>query len=85
MVTVKTLTLLLTLTLLNGAHAESPKKKASASNVNHSLFEAVTGESADDDRSTWDNVYKNRANAFGKEPIAFLKEHLHWTETWQSK
>ncbi len=43
---------------------------------NYSVYEAVTGESADEDRSFWDSFYKQKDNAFGKEAISFLKENL---------
>ncbi len=46
-------------------------------NNSPSTFEAVTGDSPDEERSVWDSFYKNKANAFGKEAIGFLKEHLH--------
>jgi len=42
-----------------------------------STYEAVTGDSADDDRTLWDSFYKNKTNAFGKEAVGFLKDHLH--------
>ncbi len=42
----------------------------------HNFYEAVTGESADEDRSFWDAFYQQKDHAFGKEAVGFLKEHL---------
>jgi len=39
-------------------------------------YESITGDSVDDDHGVWDSFYKKRNHAFGKEPVAFLKEHL---------
>ena len=41
-----------------------------------STFEAVTGESADEDRPAWDNFYREKNYVYGKEPVSFLKDHL---------
>lgn len=54
----------------------APQKKEKDINANHAVYETVTGESADDDKSAWDTFYKNKNNPFGKEPITFLKQHL---------
>jgi tellurite methyltransferase len=43
---------------------------------NYTIYEAVTGESADEDRSFWDSFYKQKDHAFGKEAIGFLKDNL---------
>jgi hypothetical protein len=48
-----------------------------SSNGNPAAYEAVTGESPDEERSVWDSFYKNKANVFGKEAVGFLKDHLH--------
>jgi tellurite methyltransferase len=40
-------------------------------------YEAVTGDSLDDDRTMWDSFYKSKSNAFGKEAVSFLKDELH--------
>lgn len=40
-------------------------------------YEAVTGDSPDEERSIWDSFYEHKANAFGKEAVGFLKENLH--------
>jgi hypothetical protein len=42
-----------------------------------SAYEAVTGESPDEERSVWDSFYEHKSNVFGKEAIGFLKENLH--------
>jgi tellurite methyltransferase len=42
-----------------------------------STYEAITGDSADDDRALWDSFYKTKSNAFGKEAVGFLKDHVH--------
>lgn len=39
-------------------------------------YEAVTGDSADEDRAVWDSFYKTKSNAFGKEPVGFLKDRI---------
>ena len=43
----------------------------------HSGYEAVTGDSPDEDRSIWDSFYEHKSNVFGKEAVGFLKENLH--------
>ena len=43
----------------------------------HAIYEAVTGESADEDRSVWDSFYKNKNFIFGKDPVSFLKDNIH--------
>lgn len=47
-----------------------------AKNLEQNTYEAVTGESADEDKSFWDTFYKQKDNAFGKDAVAFLKENL---------
>jgi tellurite methyltransferase len=43
-----------------------------------STYEAITGDSVDDDRAVWDSFYnKSKNNALGKEAVGFLKDHLH--------
>jgi tellurite methyltransferase len=44
--------------------------------VEQNTYEAVTGESADEDKSFWDSFYKQKDNAFGKDAVGFLKENL---------
>ncbi|NDG83691.1 MAG: hypothetical protein EBX52_01465 [Proteobacteria bacterium] len=39
-------------------------------------YESITGDSVDDEHGVWDSFYKKKNHAFGKEPVAFLKEHL---------
>ena len=39
-------------------------------------YEAITGDSAEEDHSAWDRFYKKKNHAFGKEAIGFLKENL---------
>jgi tellurite methyltransferase len=51
--------------LASGADPESSK-----------TFEAITGESADEDHSAWDSFYKKKDHAFGRDAVGFLKEHL---------
>ena len=62
--------------VVTAASADQPQKRVDPT-ANHAAYESITGERADDDKSVWDNFYKTRSNAFGKEPISFLKEHLH--------
>ncbi|MBC7397431.1 MAG: class I SAM-dependent methyltransferase [Bdellovibrionales bacterium] len=40
-------------------------------------YEAVTGDSADEGREVWDSFYKTKANAYGKEPVDFLKDRIN--------
>lgn len=40
-------------------------------------YEAITGDSADDDHSAWDSFYKKKDHAFGRDAVGFLKEHLN--------
>ena len=47
-----------------------------AKNLEQNTYEAVTGESADEDKSFWDSFYKQKDNAFGKDAVAFLKENI---------
>jgi tellurite methyltransferase len=64
---------LISLLGMNSAHAGRPH----SGNNDPSTYEAITGDSADDDRSMWDSFYKTKSNAFGKEAVGFLKDHLH--------
>jgi len=59
------------LLLLNTAYAEPTAK-----NLEQNTFEAVTGESADEDKTFWDTFYKQKNFAFGKDAVGFLKENL---------
>jgi tellurite methyltransferase len=45
--------------------------------VDHATYEAVTGDSADEDRSVWDSFYKNKNFVFGKDAVSFLKDNIH--------
>jgi len=54
------------------AHAQPVGKP-----IEHNTYEAITGESADEERSFWDSFYKQKDNAFGKEAVGFLKENLN--------
>lgn len=45
-------------------------------NIEQNTYEAITGESADEEKSFWDSFYKQKDNAFGKEAVGFLKEHI---------
>ena len=56
------------------AHAGHPHGESSS---DASTYEAVTGDSIDDDRTLWDSFYKSKSNAFGNEAVSFLKDHLH--------
>jgi len=48
-----------------------------AKNIEHNTYEAITGESADEEKSFWDSFYKQKDNAFGKEAVGFLRENLN--------
>jgi tellurite methyltransferase len=72
--------IILSLALLQPAFADDilPAKNDNRSHVqnDHATFEAVTGDSADEDKTAWDNLYKNKNFVFGKDPVSFLKDHL---------
>ncbi len=51
----------------------SPSKNI---NGDRASYEAVTGESADEDRTVWDSFYKNKSHIYGKEAIAYLQENI---------
>ena len=53
--------------------AKSPQSDESG---DHAAFEAVTGDTADEDKNIWDSFYKNKNNVYGKEPVSFLRDHL---------
>jgi tellurite methyltransferase len=40
-------------------------------------YEAITGESADEDKSVWDAFYRNKNHASGQEAISYLKDQIH--------
>lgn len=40
-------------------------------------YEAITGESADEDKSVWDSFYRNKNKSLGKDPVSFLKDFVH--------
>jgi hypothetical protein len=39
-------------------------------------YEAITGDSADDDHTVWDSFYQKKNHAFGRDAVGFLKDHL---------
>ena len=41
-----------------------------------SVYQAVTGEDVEDDRGYWDSFYSTDQYVFGRDPSAFLREHL---------
>ena len=43
----------------------------------NATYEAITGQSADEDRSVWDTFYQHKNFVFGKDPVSFLKDYLH--------
>jgi tellurite methyltransferase len=40
-------------------------------------YEAITGESAEEDKAVWDSFYKNKKYLNHEAPIEFLKDQLH--------
>jgi SAM-dependent methyltransferase len=40
------------------------------------VWQLITGDDSDDDRRQWDQVYSTQAYVFGKDPSAFLKDHV---------
>jgi 2-polyprenyl-3-methyl-5-hydroxy-6-metoxy-1,4-benzoquinol methylase len=40
------------------------------------VWQLITGDDSDDDRRQWDQVYSTRVYVFGKDPSAFLKDHI---------
>ena len=48
---------------------------------NGSAYEAITGESADDERPAWDHFYKEKSYIYGKDPVSFLKEMIEQIPT----
>ncbi len=57
-----------------------PPRTASAGSItpppDQATFEAITGESAEEDHSAWDRFYSKKNHAFGREAISFLRENL---------
>lgn len=39
-------------------------------------WQLITGDDSDDDRRQWDQIYSTRTYVFGKDPSAFLKDHI---------
>lgn len=39
-------------------------------------WQLITGDDSDDDRRQWDQVYSTHTYVFGKEPSAFLRDHI---------
>ena len=64
--------LLIAAQLFSSAHA-GPSGK----NLDQNTYEAVTGESADEDKSFWDTFYKQKDNAFGKDAVGSLRENIN--------
>jgi tellurite methyltransferase len=54
----------------------SPPPALAVTPEDSKTFEAITGESVDDDHSAWDRFYKKKDHAFGRDAVGFLKEHL---------
>lgn len=40
-------------------------------------YEAITGESADEDKAVWDSFYRNKSKTLGRDPVSFLKDYVH--------
>ncbi|MBS1959484.1 MAG: methyltransferase domain-containing protein [Bdellovibrionales bacterium] len=40
-------------------------------------YEAITGESADEDKSVWDSFYRDKNHGLEKDPVSFLKDYIH--------
>lgn len=63
------------------APASRPESKNGISNRtfqnDHAAFEAITGESADKDKTVWDSFYKKKSFIYGKDPVGFLKSNIH--------
>ena len=57
--------------LIVSSFAGSPPIRA-----DHSAFETLTGQRADEDQATWDKFYQIKSNPFGKAPISFLKDNI---------
>ena len=55
--------------------ADSPPAKPKIQ-ADHTAYEAITGESADEEKTVWDDFYKERHHIFGKEPVSFLKDNI---------
>ena len=53
--------------------AFADETRPSGSNV----YQMVTGDDSEDDRRHWDTIYNTRTYVFGKEPAAFLKDHIN--------
>ncbi len=41
-----------------------------------STYEAITGESADEEKAAWDSFYRSRESGFKNQPVGFLRDHL---------
>ena len=61
------------ISVFKGAPDTSPNRSPSSDHVS---YEAVTGESADEDKTVWDTFYKNKNFAYGKEAIEFLRSSI---------
>jgi tellurite methyltransferase len=66
-------TLLLLFSTTTHSALAAPVKNPDSDNAS---YEAITGESADDDKTVWDEYYKNRKNLIEKEPAGFLKDNI---------
>ena len=41
-----------------------------------SHYEAITGDSADEDKTVWDSYYRDKGKATNQDPVGFLKEQI---------
>lgn len=39
-------------------------------------YQVVTGDDSDEDRQSWDTLFSTQSYVFGKEPAAFLRDHV---------
>ena len=64
----------LLLQIATGTAASSPLQGQAPADPQ--AYEAITGESPEDEHGVWDSFYKKRNHAFGQEPVSFLKRHF---------
>jgi len=60
------------LLLISATASAAPQVKVAEQNT----YEAVTGESADEDKSFWDSFYQQKDFVYGKDAVNFLKEYI---------
>lgn len=58
------------------AYSKAGPKDNHTATQNHALYEAVTGEAPEDDKTLWDQFYKKKTLIYGREPISFLKDNI---------